>query len=143
MTRRAVKKLARRGELGVREVLAAPPMRGVDRPKPCLPASRGVLLVPQGYVGWVLITTPRGRRKVRFLAENWHVYRDDHMRGGGRYHVRVHAQYCRVEPCDVVPLTTVGPMLRSTSVAHPGAAASCVIFDEAQRLEAPGAGVSS
>lgn len=145
VTRRAAKKRAGRGELGVREVLALPPMRGVDRPKPCPPGPRGVLLVPDGYVGWIFITTPRGRRKPRWLAQNGHVYRDDHLRGGGRYHVRMHAQYCRVEPCDIVPLTAVGPMLRGTPSPPPekGANTAYVIFDEAQHLQAPGAGVSS
>jgi len=76
--------------------------------RPCPPERTGELLVPEGYVGWVLITTPGPllrRRKVRYLGSDGRVYRDDLCLRGGRFHVRVHAVSCRVEP---VALVTAG-----------------------------------
>lgn len=74
-------------------------------PKPCPPRPRepvGRLLIDEGYVGWVLITTPRKIRKVRFVARDGYVYRDDQCRAGGAFRVEVHAVSCRVEPCLVL-----------------------------------------
>lgn len=59
-------------------------------------------LVPPGYVGWVLITTPRKRRKVRFVRDGL-VWRDDSSWEPNRPRtVAEHALACRIEPCDVI-----------------------------------------
>lgn len=82
------------------EVLARRAAIGDARPVP--PARTGQLLIPAGYTGWVLITTPGGRQKVRFVAPSGRVFRDSHCWHGGGYHVALHAAFCRVEPVAIV-----------------------------------------
>lgn len=101
MKRRIAKKMHRREVERLREELG--------HPVPCPPANRtGELLVPEGYVGPVLITTPSGRRKVRFVDEKRRVWRDDQGLRGGGFSIGVHAGSCRVEPCAVTPTASFG-----------------------------------
>ena len=111
MKRRIAKKLAKRlGLPSGGEVLPGPRPSAVvlPAPVPCPPPIVARLLVPPSYVGWVLITTPTGRRKVRWLAEDDHVYRDDQCREPAHpFPVQIHATRCRIEPCQVLVASTV------------------------------------
>lgn len=97
VTRRAAKKARKVETLGIRAL--------VGGAKPCPPPRTGVLLVPAGYVGWILITTPPGyrqRRKVRWVDAAGRVWRDDLGARGNGFHINRHARTCRVEPAIVL-----------------------------------------
>ena len=61
--------------------------------------------LPDGYTGWVLITTPQGRRKVRWVQDG-RVWRDDHRKEGGRHTVSFHSLSCTITPALVARLVT-------------------------------------
>ena len=61
-----------------------------------------VNLVPSGYRGWVKITTPCGRVKVRYVRDGL-VYRDNKKHEPANPQtVETHALACRIEPCQVI-----------------------------------------
>lgn len=93
MKRRLAKKLHKRQVLARREALG--------HPVPCPPEPTGRLLVPDWYVGWIRITTPGGRAKIRWVNQSRRVFRDNHSWHGGGFHINLHARNCVVEPVDV------------------------------------------
>ena len=87
-------------------------------PVPTEPPRTGVNLVPPGYVGWIRITTPRGRVKVRWVTADGIVFRDSHCWAGGRFHIERHAVFCRVEPCAVAAVATLPQQPSTDAQAH-------------------------